>query len=451
MQPQKNEALDGWGHSAILHCRSWRPESLRHLREILARPEGSVLARGMGRAYGDAALNPDVIRTERLDHILAFDEVSGIVQAQAGLILAELMDISIPRGWLPPVIPGTRHVTLGGAFACNVHGKNHFRDGDFAEHVLGIRLTLANGETIACTPEQYPEAFWATASGMGMTGIIEEVTLQLKPIASASLTTTTLRVDSIDDMIEAFVKYRDGADYMVGWIDHAARGESLGRGVFEAATHMPAGEDSWDLSEYESSEARFTIPFFAPRFLLNRHVMKLYNRLRFKKYDYAPKNEVAGFGGFFHPLDRLGKWNRLYGKRGFFQYQCILPDSPHIAEYLRDFLSSIQERRQLSFLAVLKYHREGKGLLTFPIRGYSIALDFPNTAKVRALIPELDRWVAERGGRVYLAKDALLSPEAFYQMYGDAAHHWRQLVHEIDPLGRFHSLMSERLQWKLHR
>ncbi len=452
MSNTKHERLYGWGHSPEAECTSFRPEKRRDLHAIVTKATAPLIARGLGRSYADAALQPTgVVRTERLDHIIEFDSVSGLIRAQAGVSLSDIMALSIPKGWLPPVIPGTRHVTIGGALASNVHGKNHFRAGDFAEHVTGFRLLTASGEAIECTPESHGDIFWATAGGMGMTGIIEEVTLKLRPIASASLGTLTYRVDSVDDMIAAFEHYRNDADYMVGWIDHMAKGDSLGRGVFETASHIGGGEGCRPLSSFTLQKPRVSVPFFMPPMLLNRYVMALYNRYRFKKYSHERVTETVDFNGFFHPLDNIGHWNRLYGRRGFFQYQCVLPETPDVARHLHNLLSSIQSRGIFSFLAVLKYHREGKGLLTFPVRGYSLALDFPNTRSVRSALPQLDRWVAEHGGRTYLAKDAQLTPETFFAMYGQQARDWCEIVRDIDPQNRFSSLMSERLQWKQAR
>lgn len=445
----KKQILTGWGNVPAQECIAYRPEKQREIKVILNSCEEPLLARGQGRSYGDAALTSHaVIRTERFDHFIEFDPSKGIVRAQAGLTLAALMEFSIPRGWFPPVIPGTKSVSLGGAFACNVHGKNHCREGDFAEHVLSIRLLLASGDTITCSQGEHSDIFWATAGGMGMTGIIQEVTLQLKPITSASLRTTTYRVNSIEDMVGAFERYRDSADYMVGWIDHMAKGSELGRGVFEAANHITPSDGGMPLSEFAPEKSRVSVPLFMPGFLLNRYVMALYNRWRFKKYTPERQSEIVGFNGFFHPLDGLGHWNRLYGKRGFFQYQCVMPETPDIAARLRDFLGIIHSHKCFSFLAVIKYHREGKGFLTFPVHGYSIALDFPNTAQVRSLLPELDQWVADQGGRIYLAKDAMLTPELFRVMYSRSAGEWCDLIRDTDPESRFTSMMSQRLQWK---
>lgn len=448
MPNTKQQMLHGWGHTPIRECAVWRPEKRRDVVDAISKSP-TLLARGMGRSYGDAALQPaGVLSTQRLNHILEFDTTQGIVRAQAGVTLSELMALCVPKGWFPYTIPGTKHVSLGGALACNVHGKNHYRHGDFAEHVLSIRLVLPSGEAVECSSTRHPDLFWATAGGMGMTGVIESVTLKLRPIRSASLSATTYRVDSLRDMVAAFENYRDIADYMVGWIDHMAGGDDIGRGIFEAATHCRPDEGGAPLESYKQEPPRFNVPAFLPSFVLNRYSMAIYNRLRFHKYSAWRQAEIIDFGTFFHPLDSLGHWYRLYGRQGFYQYQVLFPETGDVLNQMHTFLSAIQRKKLFSYLAVIKYHRDGKGPMTFPMRGYSIALDFPNTRRVRAVLPQLDRWVSDHGGRVYLAKDATLSADLFYTMYGQGAAQWTRFVREMDPEKKFTSMMSDRLEWK---
>lgn len=449
MIQNKKEYLSGWGHAPVAECLSFRPEKQRELKALVSRLGAPAIARGMGRSYGDASLAAaGTLLTSRLDHMLEFDAATGQLRAQAGVTLEDVMRTFIPKGWLPPVIPGTRHVSLGGMLACNVHGKNQYKAGDFAEHVAGARVLLASGESMHCSPQENSDLFWATAGGYGMTGVIEELTLRLKPITSTSLKTTACRVDSIEDMLAAFVQHRKSADYMVGWIDHMGQEKEIGRGVFEAASHLAADEGGMPLSQFTLPEAKISVPFFLPSFLLNRYTMAIYNSRRFGDYGFDPETEKVDFAGFFHPLDAIGNWNRLYGRRGFFQYQCLLPETPDVAKHLRALLSAIHQRNLFSFLAVIKYHRDGSGPLAFSKQGYSLALDFPNTARVRALLDEIDRFVADRGGRVYLAKDARLKAEMFYKMYGNPARDWREFVQRLDPQSHFDSLMAQRLLWK---
>lgn len=446
----KREHLSGWGLVPATHCATYRPEKERELAAILKAQQTPVIARGLGRSYGDASLQPNgVVKTERLDNFIEFNEETGVLRAQAGVSLEDVMAFSVPRGFLPPVIPGTKHVTLGGAFACNVHGKNQYKMGEFAEHVSSIRLLTADRKSIECSPVEHADLFWATAGGMGMTGIIEELSLKLMPIYSTSLRTSSQRVDNIDAMIGAFEAHKHSADYMVGWIDHMAKRDQVGRGVFEAANHITASEGGRPCASYRSNGARFKVPFYLPRFALNKYVMAGYNHTRFRRFE-KPATSMSDFSSFFHPLDAIAGWNRLYGKAGFFQYQCLIPESEAVAGHLRQLLVSLHEEKIFSFLAVIKYHRAGKAPLSFSQGGYSLALDFPNNARVRSAIPRINHWIAERGGRVYLAKDALLSADMFRRMYGHHGTQWCEQVADMDPHGRFSSMMSERLQWKSH-
>lgn len=448
MAHTKTQLLHGWGNYPVEECEVWRPERRRSVSEVVQQAP-TMLARGMGRSYGDASLQPaGVISTERLKHFLEFDETQGLLRAQAGVSLAEVMAYTIPKGWFPYTIPGTRNVSLGGMLACNVHGKNHFRNGDFAVHVLSARIVVPSGEAIECSPTRNEELFWATAGGMGMTGVIESMTIKLKPVRCASLSATTYRVDSLQDMIAAFENYREISDYMVGWIDHMAGGDDIGRGIFEAATHCREDEGGAELKDFELSKPRITVPFHTPGFILNRYTMAAYNMMRFKKYSAWRQAEIIDFNTFFHPLDSIGHWYRLYGRNGFFQYQALFPETGDVVSQIRTFLSAIQRKRLFSYLAVIKYHRDSQGPMSFPMRGYSVALDFPNNKRVRAILPQLDRWVSDHGGRVYLAKDAMLTPDLFYTMYGQQANDWTKYIRKLDPDRKFTSLMSDRLEWK---
>jgi len=444
----KREHLSGWGLTPSTHCASHRPEKEREIAAIVKAQQTPLIARGLGRSYGDASLQPHgVIRTERLDNLIEFNEHTGVLRAQAGVTIADVMAFAIPRGFLPPVIPGTKFVTLGGAFASNVHGKNQYKMGEFAEHVTNIRLLMADKKSIECSPAEHADIFWATAGGMGMTGIIEELSLRLIPIHSASLRTRAEQVGNIEAMIAAFEANRASADHMIGWIDHMAKGENIGRGVFEAANHITASEGGKPCGSYAVAKSRVKVPFHLPRFALNKYVMAGYNHRRFRSYGEKAAS-ITDMNSFFHPLDAINGWNKLYGKTGFYQYQCLLPENDGIANTLRQLLTSLQEEKVFSFLAVLKYHRNGKGLISFSQQGYSLALDLPNTARVRNAIPRINHWIAERGGRIYLAKDALMSADMFDRMYGHHGQQWKELISDLDPHHQFSSMMSERLQWK---
>ena len=440
--------LCGWGRVPQIQTEAYRPERKREDAEIL-KAAASLVAYGNGRSYGDAALNSHaVILTKQLNRFLQFDRAKGVVQCEAGVTLEALMQVVIPEGWMVPVLPGTRHATLGGAVACNVHGKNAYRDGEFSDHVKSIHLRLPNGIVKQCGPQQEAALFHATVGGMGLTGIIETVTLKLKPIHSCSVSTRTRRCGNLGTLLQCFYDEEEHADYMVGWVDHTGQGEALGRGVFESATHATVDEGGTACSEYHTRHSRLVIPDRIPGFLLNKYTMALYNKKRFAGYSEAWKEEIQDFAGFFHPLDALANWNRLYGRRGFLQYQCLIPESPRQEENLAQLLLAIQERGLFSFLAVIKKHRNISTLrdsLTFTGNGFSLALDFPNSTAVHSMLETLDEMVAHMGGLVYLAKDARLSAGRFHEMYAEALPGWQQLVREVNPNAQIYSIMAARL------
>lgn len=446
--PHKTTRLSGWGGYPAAECTLVRPEKSKDIDRLWTE-QTRLIARGLGRSYGDASLGTGItILSERLDRCLGFDTKTGVIRVQAGVSLGDILDMAIPKGWILPVIPGTRHVSAGGAFACNVHGKNHFKVGDFAEHVTAITLRIANGSRVECTPNQNGHIFWATAGGMGLTGLIEELTIKLRPIASRSLRTKTRKVSGVQEMIVEFEMHRDEADYMVGWIDHAASEAKLGRGVFEMATHISEAERGKPCKSYRPFKTKFNVPGYAPSFLLNRYSMALYNAWRFRRYSSKWREQTVTFDGFFHPLDSIGHWNRLYGKRGFLQYQFVLPDRKDIGLHLRGLLEQMQQRGVLSFLAVLKYHRAPKGVLTFPLAGYSLALDIPNTPRARDALADLNTRVKALGGRVYLAKDAVLTTADFEAMYSNTLSAWNEVVRRVDPEERFASALSKRIKMR---
>lgn len=454
--PKRTETLSGWGHVPVAECVTMRPERQRELDAIVAPPVNeeaaereSLIARGLGRSYGDASLNPvGVVRMERIDHILSFDAISGILTAEAGVTLADILRIAVPQGWILPIIPGTKHISIGGAFACNVHGKNACVEGEFARHTLTVTIRLADGLRVTCSAHDHSDLFWATAGGMGLTGIIEDITIQLKRIDSASLKAESRTVFHLDEMLDCFEESRASAEYMIGWIDHTAKDDQLGKGVFEKARHIGERDGGKPLASFGMKPPRINVPFTLPRFVLNKQTMAIYNKLRFFRYRREWRKEIKSFAEFFHPLDGIGNWHRLYGRRGFFQYQCLIPDNAEVRERLHDILQLIHERGCFSYLAVLKYHGDHQGLLSFGKRGYSLALDFPNTRRVRELITELNEYVASIGGRVYLAKDALLTAGQFSLMYADKLTEWQKAVAKADPERRFSSLMAERLQMR---
>lgn len=443
---EKHIKLAGWGNFPVQMSPVYRPERQREVSDIITHHPSSLIARGAGRSYGDASLNWEgVVDMQRLNRFLAFDTANGIMTVQSGVTLKEVMDVSIPLGWFPPVIPGTKYVTIGGCFACNVHGKNAYVEGEFAKHVASIKLRTSTGALIECSPQSEANTFWATAGGMGATGIIEEVTLQLKPIASSSMRKETFRTQSIDDLVHAFRQYADKSEYMVGWIDHFGKGPKFGKGVFESASHAKA-EVGQALFSYKASPP--PKPFPLPPFFLNATTMAFYNQRRFGKYKDVPKTEICGFDEFFHPLDKYSDWNKLYGSKGLVQYQFILPDTDDVAIHIQTILQTFQQSKQHSYLAVIKYHGAHQGMLSYGIKGFSVALDFPVNTKLMGVLDTIDGMVADLGGRIYLAKDARLKSDMFFKMYSPQVDEWMRMLAELDPERKMTSAMVRRLQMR---
>lgn len=447
--PHRTRIISGWGKYPKVECLTYRPEKQRTVSEIFKTHKDKLTFHGQGRSYGDASLLKEgTLLTERLNRFLAFDVEKGLLSAEAGVTIKEILSATIPKGWLPPVIPGTQYATLGGAIACNIHGKNQYTLGNLASHITSFTLLLPSGKTITCTPAKEKELFEATLGGMGMTGFIREATVQLIPIQSASVKTHTKRVGSLTDMLTLFAEHKESADYMVAWLDHTGKGMQLGRGVFEYASPATVKQGGLPCKDYAQKKGGITIPSCFPGFIMNRYTMRLYNRYRFGKYSDSWREEIQPFDTFFHPLDGMKQWNNLYGKKGLLQLQCLIPENKDTQTRLRSLLETIQQHGLFSYLAVLKYHKKGKGLLAFDRKGYSLALDFPNTLKARKLQEMLNGMIADWGGRVYLAKDATLAPEQFERMYSDALPTWRKVLKDVDPTGKMHSQMATRLGFR---
>ena len=417
--------VTSWGRAILADQRVHEPAFADELPRLL-QGDGASIAYGLGRSYGDVCLNDggSLIRMHRLDRVISADWESGVIRAEAGLSLDALLRLAVPKGWFPPVTPGTKFVTLGGAVANDVHGKNHETAGTFGCHVRGLGLLRSTGEVLEIGPDRDPEMFAATVGGLGLTGLMLWVELQLQPIRSAWFDTVTSRFSGIDDFFDQATRSRDWP-YTAAWVDCLASGSSLGRGLFSCARHAEDG----DLSVHrERSIAR--VPIDAPGKLLSSPVMRAFNLV------YAGRPGVEGerrvhYDPFLYPLDSIEGWNRLYGRPGFFQHQSVVPlNSAHDA--LKRLLELTSAHRQGSFLVVLKLFgdRPSPGLLSFPREGATFALDLPNRGKAtETLLARMAEVVMEAGGRLYPAKDATMSGEVFRAGYP----RWRELEARRDP------------------
>ncbi len=439
--------LTGWGRTAPSGAALRRPDRPEAVREaLLARPERGVIARGLGRSYGDPAQNAGgtVIDLTRLNRVLDLDLARGLVTCQAGVSLHRLMALTVPVGWFVPVTPGTRQVTVGGAIAADIHGKNHHADGSFARHVVRLDLLRADGTVRTVTPDTDPETFWATAGGMGLTGIVLSATLRLVRIETSWMSVDTERCPDLDAVLERMSSVDRHRRYCVAWLDCLATGARLGRSVLESGDHAPLS--ALPTGDPLAFRARplLSVPATPPLGLLGRGSIRAFNGVWFHKAPRRRAGHLTRIPDFFHPLDGVRDWNRLYGPGGLVQYQFVVPFGAEPA--LRRIVETISTARAPSFLTVLKRFGAGSpGPLSFPMPGWTMALDFPaRTPALAALLDRLDERVLEAGGRIYLAKDSRLAPERLPGMYPHLDR-FRQVRAELDPDGVFTSDLARRL------
>ena len=437
------ETVAGWGRHPVALGAVSRPEHLRLPPDGLA-----VLPRGLGRSYGDAAVpaapGARVLETSRADRALAFATASGLLTCEAGLSLDEVVRVFLPRGWFPPVTPGTRFVTVGGCVACDVHGKNHHRDGSFGGFVERLVVQTADGRLVECGPTRERELFLATVGGMGLTGLITEVTFRLVPVQTAWMIVETEPVAGLTAMLDGLRAAASAWPYTVGWIDCLARGPALGRGILMRGRHAARGEAP---AAPPSEPRRISVPLDAPGWLLRPALMRGFNSAYYGRRARRPGGpaRTVPYQGFFYPLDAIGGWNRLYGRRGFLQYQCVIPRAAGAAP-VAEVLERVAAAGAASFLAVIKdCGPEADAYLSFPLEGTTLALDLAyHGAATESLVHELNATVIAAGGRIYLAKDAATRAQDFALMV-PRLDEWRRVRDRWDPERRFRSALSVRL------
>lgn len=446
--------LTGWGRTAPSVAEVVEPgDASGVVRSIEEAPSRGLIARGLARSYGDAAQNAGgrVVDSRRIDRI-DLDTVTGTATVDAGVSLDTLMRATIPNGWFVPVSPGTRYATVGGAIAADVHGGNHHVDGSFTNHVDSFTLVDATRgpdgpRTHAVDPTGDPDLFWATAGGMGLTGIVTEARIELIPIETSFMLIDTDRVPDLDTLMALMVEGDDRYRYSKAWVDSLARGRHLGRGVLTRGDHAPLdvlpAKRRVDPLAFDPA-MRLSAPPWAPSWLLNPVSIRAFNEVWYRK---APKHQVAHpehLTSFFHPLDMIEGWNRMYGPRGFLQYQFVVPDDAH--EVVRIALERASTQRYPSLVTVLKRFGPGNpGPLSFPMPGWTLTLDIPAAMTgLDEVLDELDELVADVGGRVYLAKDSRLRPEMLPKMYPDLDR-FSEVRDRVDPDRVLTSDLSRRL------
>ena len=438
--------LSGWGRYPKAQSSVQIPETVS---EIDVRVSPRLIARGMGRSYGNAAMldRGVVVLTERLNRSISFCESTGLLTAEAGLTLAEVIGFCVPRGWFPTVVPGTRWVSLGGCVAADIHGKNHHRVGAFGNHVKELELLVADGNKVRCSPTHNSDLFWATVGGMGLTGIITEVGVQLLPIETPWIIAQHHQAKDLDRSLEMLDSPLWDDAYTVAWFDCLARGKSLGRSILIRGHHASTEELPPELSSRKSrSSTSLSVKFDFPAWLLSPLTVAAFNSAFYRWQGGRTEPFLCHPDRFFFPLDRIEDWNRLYGKRGFLQYQCVLPLMT-ARESLQQLLQETQRSGRASFLAVLKrFGPQGQGLLSFPLEGYTLTMDFPvKDSALFSFLDRLDEIVVKHGGRVYLAKDARMRAEVFREMYPRFGE-WSLVKSSIDPQNLFDSDLARRLE-----
>ena len=430
--------LHGWGRYPVVDATVFSPATAAAVVEAVQQEvQGPMIPRGLGRSYGDSSLASSVLQTTQMDHFLSFDDTSGELRCSAGLSLAEILDSFVPRGWFLPVTPGTRFVTVGGAIASDVHGKNHHRDGSFSEHISTMKVVTVSDGIVECSRQQFPELFHATCGGMGLTGVILEATLNLKPIRSSTIQETTIKAANLEEAV-ALLDDNHSAQYSVAWIDCLSTGQALGRSLLILGEHADSGELS------AGSESKLAIPVEMPSALLNQYSIQAFNHLYYNRIRRRCSERRVDYQPYFYPLDGIAHWNRMYGRDGFVQYQFVIPRASGL-EGMSAVLQRIAQSRRGSFLTVLKaLGPDNENYLSFPMEGYTLALDFKMDFGLFALLDELDAIVSAHGGRIYLTKDARMSEAMFKSGYPD----WEKFVAVRKEYGAdkvFNSLQSQRL------
>jgi FAD/FMN-containing dehydrogenase len=418
--------LESWGRYPKTEQRwrliHWRDEPLG-----LENEPGPVLPYGLGRSYGDACLNDGglLLETRGLNRFIAFDRQTGLLRCEAGVSLAEIIEVCLPHGWFLPVTPGTKFVTVGGAIAADVHGKNHHRAGTFARHVLRFELLRSTGERLLCSRDSHPEWFAATVAGLGLTGLITWAEIQLRPVRSRRIAAESVPFANLSEFFPISAESERDYEYTVAWVDCTARGAHLGRGIFMRGNHAESGPLA------ARRQAALRVPFDFPGFVLNPLTVRLFNSLYYWKQLGRRTRGLLDINPFFYPLDAVLDWNRIYGRRGFLQWQCVVPYGGDEST-IREILDRIARAGKASFLAVLKVFGDqpSPGLLAFPRPGVTLALDFRIDAALLRLLDGLDAIVRQAGGAIYPVKDARMSAADFQAFYPQ----WRRLAEFADPL-----------------
>jgi decaprenylphospho-beta-D-ribofuranose 2-oxidase len=402
------------------------------------------IPRGNGRCYGDASLAVNTISTLNYNRILSFDALKGIFECQSGLTLDKILEVIVPKGWFLPVTPGTKFITVGGAVGSDVHGKNHHVDGSFSNHIIDMDVMVADGSIITCSPENNADLFEATCGGMGLTGMITRIKFRLKKIETSYVKQKQIKAENLEELIALFDQYKDYT-YSMAWIDCLTKGAHFGRGILIVGEHAKENELNEKQRRHKldvHGKMKITFPFNLPSWVLNSLTVKAFNFLYYGKNFKKEINNIVPYEPFFYPLDAILHWNRGYGKKGFVQYQFVLPLSAK--QGLINILNRISDEGLGSFLAVLKVFGKQDSLISFPDEGFTLALDFPVRKGLFTFLDELDQIVLQYGGRLYMSKDARMKPEVLFKGY-PRIEEFKSIIKKYNPSYKISSVQSERL------
>jgi decaprenylphospho-beta-D-ribofuranose 2-oxidase len=440
--------LSGWGRFPRTDSTVVSPSDISELASFLKHPRSRpIIARGMGRSYGDAALNEGgfVLSLTRLNRIESFDPALGVLRCEGGATLEALIARVLPRGFFLPVTPGTRSVTVGGAIAADVHGKNHHGSGTFSNCVEELELLTATGELLRCSRRENAAVFWATVGGMGLTGIIVRATLRLLKVESAYVRLGLQATEDFDDTVVRLERADQDSEYTIAWVDFASRGRKFGRALLMDGSHARRDELPEKIREPLALAHRsaLKVPFAVPLAPKSRRLIQVFNELYFRA-SFAGASRLVDFDEFFYPLDGIADWNLLFGQGGFIEIQAVLPE-PHAAQRVREVIDVLQSTGATPFLAALKrFGEEGSGLLSFPRKGISVNLDLPVSPGLAGVTHRLAASIVDHGGRIYLAKDAVLERDLLAPGYPRLPR-FQQIINDLDPMARISSSLSRRL------
>lgn len=441
------EQIANWGNYPVMEAEMRTADNDAGLRTFLLASEKPLIARGMGRCYGDSALAPRIFSTLRMNRMLAFDPATGTLACEAGVTFEDILNTFVPRGYFLPVTPGTKFITVGGAIASDVHGKNHHAKGTFSDHVSWFDIMVATGQVVRCSRTENTELFHLSCGGQGLTGVILRASFQLVPVETSYIHQLALKARNLEHVLELFDEYASWTN-SVAWIDCLSKGNKLGRSILTVGEFakkeqlVSSAQKANPLALHKPG--KLFVPFNFPGFVLNPLTVKAFNFLYYGKQFKSVQESIIHYDTFYYPLDVIHHWNRIYGKRGFTQYQFVIPKEAG-KEGLRKIISEIGKANMGSFLTVLKlFGEQDENYVRFPQAGYTLAMDFPISEKIFAFLKRMDDWILDYGGRVYLTKDVRMDADFMKKTYPEAAS-FSQKIHQLDPQQKIMSVQGMRV------